>query len=373
MFLLTPRYIKDAKNYLHGAKKFLAYKRDILKHAQVCEIESGILDLRSAIRARSREAVSVATTRLDDLVGKCLPLPKNASLRENIEVFLVAIVIAAGVKAFLIQPFRIPTGSMQPTLYGIVGVPTDTPPPNPLLRAFQFVVQGRHSFELRAKEEDVVVSLTEKTHANFFTFTHIICRHNTYTLFVPRDPLMRYFRVVPGRQFAAGEVIARGHMDTGDQVFVDKASYNFAKPASGDVFVFKTTGIREIESGLDPAMGSQHYIKRLVGMPGETLRIAPPLLYIDGKVPANFVFQRVMSLKNGYQGYSNGGRGGPAFRYLGTPEDTLTVPVNSYFALGDNSFHSRDSRDWGVVPERNVAGRGLMVYWPFSERWGLIR
>ena len=373
MFLLTPRYIKDAKNYIHGAKKFLAYKKDILQPVKVSEIESGILDLRSAIRARSREAVSVATTRLDDLVGKCLPHPKNASLRENIEVFLVAVVIAAGVKAFLIQPFRIPTGSMQPTLYGIVGVPTDTPPPNPLIRAFQFFVQGRHSFDLRAKKEDVVVSLTEKTYANFFTFTQIICRHTTYSLFVPRDPLMRYFRVVPGRQFAAGEVIARGHMDTGDQVFVDKVSYNFVKPASGDVFVFKTTGIRDIESGLDPAMGSQHYIKRLVGMPGETLRIAPPLLYINGNVSTNFVFQRVMSLKNGYQGYSNGGRGGPPFRYLGTTEDTFTVPVNSYFALGDNSYHSRDSRDWGIVPERNVAGRGLVVYWPFSKRWGLIR
>jgi hypothetical protein len=70
---------------------------------------------------------------------------------------------------------------------------------------------------------------------------------------------------------------------------------------------------------------------------------------------------------------SNGGRGGPAFRYLGNPEATFTVPPRSYFALGDNSYHSRDSRDWGGVPEINVAGRGLLVYWPFSERWGLIR
>ncbi|MCX6974002.1 MAG: S26 family signal peptidase [Verrucomicrobia bacterium] len=137
MFLLTPRYIKDAKNYIHGAKKLLSYKRDILEHTQVRQIESGILDLQSAIRARSREAVSVATTRLDDLVGKCVPPPKHSYIRENIEVFLVAVIIAAGVKAFLIQPFRIPTGSMQPTLYGIVCVPTETPPPNPLTRVFE--------------------------------------------------------------------------------------------------------------------------------------------------------------------------------------------------------------------------------------------
>lgn len=373
MFFLTPRYIQEAKQYLHGAKKFLAYKSDILSAEQVKQIESYIQDLKSAIRSRSRESVQMATSRLDDLIGRCVPTPKFASLRENIEVFLVAIVIAAGVKAFILQPFRIPTGSMQPTLFGIVGYPTETPPPNLIVRAFEFVTLGRHYFELRSKEEDVVVTLQESTYLNFFTFTTIVCRNRSYTLFVPRDPLMRYFRVVPGREYAAGEVIARGHMDTGDQVFVDKVSYNFKKPQAGDVFVFKTTDIREIEAGLDPAMGSQHYIKRLAGMPGQTLRIAPPTLYIDGKIPQSFVFQRVMSLKDGYQGYSNAGRGGPPFRYLGSPEATYTVPPRSYFALGDNSYHSRDSRDWGIVPERNVAGRGFFVYWPFSSRWGLIR
>ena len=373
MFFLTPRYLKEAKHYLHGARKFLAYKRDILKPDRVDSIEQGIARLKSAMARRNRDAVAAAIQSLDDQIGKCQPPVAHASLRENVEVFLVAIVIAAGVKAFLIQPFRIPTGSMQPTLYGIVGVPTDTPPPNPVVRAFDLLVRGRHHFELRAKENDIVVAMEEKTYLNFFTFTDIICRKQRYTLFVPRDPLMRYFRVVPGREFAAGEVIARGHMDTGDQVFVDKMSYHFFKPQPGDVFVFKTTGIREIEAGLDPSMGSQHYIKRLAGLPGQTLRIDPPVLTIDGKRPSLPPFERVMSLANGYQGYSNSGAGGPPFRFLGSPEATFTVPPRSYFALGDNSYHSRDSRDWGAVPERNVAGRGFLVYWPFSERWGLIR
>jgi signal peptidase I len=162
-------------------------------------------------------------------------------------------------------------------------------------------------------------------------------------------------------------------MDTGDQVFVDKVSYNFVKPAAGDVFVFKTTGIAKIEAGLDPAMGSQHYIKRLAGMPGKTLRIDPPRLFIDGVVPDQFVFQRVMSMKNDYNGYSNGPEGGGSFTHLGSPSETFKVPADGYFALGDNSYHSSDSRVWGPVPERNVAGRGIFVYWPFTSRWGLIR
>ena len=44
-----------------------------------------------------------------------------------------------------------------------------------------------------------------------------------------------------------------------------------------------------------------------------------------------------------------------------------------YFALGDNSYFSFDSRYWGPVPEENLVGRGLWVYWPFNQHWGLIR
>lgn len=373
MFLLTPRYIKEAKHYLHGARKFIHYKKDVLPSADIANIAMHAADLQLAMKQRSRTGVETAIQALDALIGKIAPPAKDSGWRENVEVFLVAIVVAAGIKAYLLQPFRIPTGSMQPTLYGIVGIPSESPPPNILVRAFEFVWLGRHYFDLKAQESDVVMGLRERTYVNFFTFTDIVCRNRTYTLFVPRDPLARYFNIHPGRAFQAGDTIARGHMDTGDQVFVDKVSYNFVKPSAGDVFVFKTTGIRKIEDGLDPALGSQHYIKRLAGMPGQTLRIAPPNLYIDEKVPEQFVFQRVMSMKNGYRGYSNGPEGGGSFSLLGSPDETYKVPIHSYFALGDNSYHSRDSRDWGPVPGPNVAGRGLFVYWPFSSRWGLIR
>jgi signal peptidase I len=49
------------------------------------------------------------------------------------------------------------------------------------------------------------------------------------------------------------------------------------------------------------------------------------------------------------------------------------VPAHGYFALGDNSYNSYDSRYWGPVPEENLVGRGLFVYWPFNRHWGLIR
>ena len=375
MIFITPRYIKVAKNYLHGARKFLSYKRDILPQDQIEKVELRIHALKEAMREKRSESVHEAIGELDALIGKISPPPKDAGWRENVEVFLVAIVIAAGIKAYILQPFRIPTGSMQPTLYGIVGTPTNTPPPNILVRAFELVWLGRHSFDLKAQEEVVVADeLHERTYANFFTFTGIVCRNRagreaTYWLFVPSRPLHDSFHVLKGRKYQAGETIACGHMDTGDQVFVDKVSYNFGKPAAGDVFVFKTTGIAKIEAGLDPAMGSQHYIKRLAGMPGQTLRIDPPRLFVNGTEPRQFVFQRVMSGKDGCNGYSNMG----SSTSLGSPDATYKVPADGYFALGDNSYHSSDSRFWGSVPERNVAGRGFFVYWPFTKRWGLIR
>jgi len=378
MFPFTPRYIKDAKNYLQGAKKFLHYKRDTLKIADLANIEICIQELKDALHQRSRQDTESAMHRLDGLIGKIAPPAKDAGLRENVEVFLVAIVVAAGIKAFILQPFRIPTGSMQPTLFGIVATPTQSPPPNLLVRAFEFVWLGRHYLDLRAKEDVIVEGLSEKTYANFFTFTDVECRTRaggrvSYRDFAPARQLATDFGIRKGMVFEKGQTMARGYVDTGDQVFVDKVSYNFSKPAAGDVFVFKTTGIRKIEDGLDPALGSQHYIKRLAGMPGQTLRIDPPRLFVDGAIPEQFVFRRVMSMKDGYQGYSNGPQGGGSFALLGSPEDTYKVPARSYFALGDNSYHSRDSRDWGPVPEKNVAGRGFFVYWPFSQRWGFIR
>ena len=63
----------------------------------------------------------------------------------------------------------------------------------------------------------------------------------------------------------------------------------------------------------------------------------------------------------------------PGHEYLGKPDQTYTVPPDGYFAMGDNSYNSFDSRYWGPVPVENLVGRGLFVYWPFYPHFGLIR
>jgi signal peptidase I len=74
-----------------------------------------------------------------------------------------------------------------------------------------------------------------------------------------------------------------------------------------------------------------------------------------------------MSAKLPYRGYALGRD------YVARPADVYTVPEHRYFAMGDNSYNSYDSRYWGPVPEENLVGRGLLVYWPFNRHWGIIR
>jgi signal peptidase I len=136
---------------------------------------------------------------------------------------------------------------------------------------------------------------------------------------------------------------------------------------------------------LDPAGEQirQYYIKRLVGVPGDRLEVRkPPQLVADGAAPE--------AGRNDGQLYRNGRPidGAAAFGrnsrkeglYPGYTADgllafgrVLDVPARSYFAMGDNSPNSKDSRAWGFVPEKEVVGRPLFIYYPLTRRWGVAQ
>ena len=371
--MFTSRHVKHSKLLLRHAHKYLRYKQDVIEPSERDQVEGGMRRLKAALRQRDRKEIEERAEALDAHLHRLTPVNWESHWRENVEVILVAIVVAVGIRSYFLQPFKIPTGSMQPTLNGIIGYPYEAsqPIPNIVQQAAEFVVRGRNYINVVSREDDQILQVEPKKFLFFFTFSRLICHRQSFLVYAPPEILKATFNVFSGRSFRRGETIAKGAIDTGDQVFVDKFTYNFVKPRRGDVFVFRTNHIPLIPE--DPQTGAPFYIKRLAGIPGDTVRIDPPLLYVKGvnepreHVAEGFGFARVMSAKNGYRGYGLGRD------YLARPDQTFVVPPDAYFALGDNSYNSYDSRYWGPVPEENLVGRGLFVYWPFQPHWGLIR
>ena len=123
-------------------------------------------------------------------------------------------------------------------------------------------------------------------------------------------------------------------------ILVDKWTYLFRPPARGDVIVF-----------IAPPQPTQDYIKRVIGLPGDTITIMNTTVIVDG-----------VTLNESYVDPNNQGN---MYDYKHIHD--LVIPRNDYFVLGDNRAGSSDSRDWGFVPRKNIIGRAAFVYWPLHE------
>ena len=195
---------------------------------------------------------------------------RKGKLRENIEAIIIAIILALFIRTFVVQAFKIPSGSMQPTL----------------------------------KIGD-----------------HILVNKFIYGVKLP------YTRMT---------LIPLG------------------APESGDIIVFKY-----------PEEPDKDFIKRVIGIPGDTIEIRNKQVFVNGD-PLNHdvgvhteskIISRSMSHRDNF---------GP-----------VTVPDDSYFVMGDNRDNSYDSRFWGFVDESAIKGEAFIIYWSwdsedFGVRWGRI-
>ena len=303
-------------------------------------------------------------------LGKLQPLRDFSGIRENVELIIVAIVLALGIRSLLSPAVQNPDGVDATDSERSHRAPDRNAAAQYIVRAFQFVTLGRTYEDVVNEEATDSIESINAAKVNPFWDGSVIRMSSGKVYRVGIDPrsLEDQMHVGPGQTFKKGEPIVRGYADLGDQLFVDKFSYNLLGPHRADVFVFRTNGILGIPPG--PNLESEHYIKRLAGMPGDTLRIQQPKLFVNGEEATAYAFRRVASQQNGYTGYRNVPRD---TMYLGDPNATVTIPKGSYFALGDNSANSYDSRYWGFVPWQNVVGRGMFVYWPFSSHWGFVR
>jgi signal peptidase I len=404
--MFTPEWKKNAKHLVKGAQKFLNYKRDLLTQDRIAEIESRRKDLFQAIKDKNKERVEEASKQLRATCENSLPREKPQGwFEENVEVMFVAIVIALGLRAYYLQPFRIPTGSMQPTLNGITGTPLKQEDwPSFPKRMLEGVLRGR-SYEKVVNDKDRYVDILMHPKRgmdfdvrdyqwwHFFSRSQLISQ-NEKPLRLPCPKSSAYsiglldaYReaMQNGKVLKKGQVLLEGYIDTGDLVFVDKFSYHFRKPKRGEVFVFDTLGIKGIQDYSGPQGAGSHYIKRLVGVPGDELSIMTPDLIVNGKVAQEAGMRRVAEgappFKEEHEGYVTAKSDDGSKIYPFTTEDPLKLKdekakpgMREYAALGDNTSSSLDSRYWGTVKEYNLVGPALFSLWPFTTgHWGFIK
>ena len=412
--MLSPRWKKEARLLSKGARKFLNYKRDLLAAEKISLIEESLCDLNLAIKARAKDRVEEASHLVTEACENALfNYRRPGIIAENLEVLFVAVVIALGIRGYFLQPFRIPTGSMQPTLNGIVGheLARDRFPSVPV-RTWQAVMNGRryiHKVVNGSSDRRYIERINEGQYLQFFTVTELHFRGDSHhepevlRLPAPRSALQKMGLQINtdyemGLSYVPPDTTVSGFSTTGDLVLVDKVSYNFRRPRRGEVFVFDTRGIAGIHQRSQREQGAgSHYIKRLAAVPGDRVEIEEPLLIINGE-PATEKYLRMIGNREGiysgpagvgYQPTRNYRDPLPQFirkrgdRVHLKTRDTLLAEGNTgaqlslrrgYFALGDNTDDSLDSRYWGPVREYNLVGPAFLSLWPFTTgHWGLIR
>lgn len=136
--------------------------------------------------------------------------------------------------------------------------------------------------------------------------------------------------------FIVDGVSMEPNFHTNELIIVNRWQYIFGTPSRGDVVVLNFPG--------DPV--HTKYIKRIIGVPGDTIKIRDGLVYLNGNL-----------LKEPY-----------------LPTDTLTQPnvdrtlgTSDYFMMGDNRPNSSDSRIWGIADKRYLIGKGIVILWPFDK------
>jgi signal peptidase I len=158
--------------------------------------------------------------------------------------------------------------------------------------------------------------------------------------------------VVQAFKIPSGSMIPT--FEVGDRIFVNKFVYGARLPFTD----IRLPAVRQPERGdivvfLSPELPRKDFVKRLVAKGGEKVLIKNGNVYINGEIVRT---PKSISV-NQYYNRGDYGREG----------ESVTVPDDCYFMLGDNSANSRDSRYWGFVPKKNIIGKAICIYWPLGR------
>ena len=393
----TKKVLEESELIQGSLQRNRIYTQDILSAKDLETILALEARYPALLKARDVEGLTKLNKEVMKLGHRLFQPSPWDGWRENVEVFVVAAIMALAIRTFFLQPFKIPTGSMEPTLFGIEPVPSVELPPNILVQVYEFVIHGKTYSRVVTQHGGTIDSMTPGSFTIWLEYTDVHIGDETDRIWIRPSDVRQKLHLLEGMQFQPGDVLANYVTQTGDQVLVDKVTYNFHPPRRGDVFIFKTSGIPGLANERGPDQeGSEDFIKRCVGLAGDIIEVTPPVLKVNGK-PADYAssFAKEFAQTDHYPGYSlvefgDGPVGStctgvtkntsqqidprdPNSIFDKTNSQTYYVPADCYWAMGDNSPNSKDSRYLGGVPRQNLVGRGYFVFWPFTERWGWIK
>ena len=421
----TSKTVREAGAMRKHVQKLLQHQRDILSPKAVGEVEEAMKEVQHAVATgANKEILEKKMDGLEKAANQWIKPYPNSAYRENFEVLLVALAVAMGIRTFFLQPFKIPTASMQPTLYGITAdnlLETGHEKPTGWARVKDWCAGGSY-VSYKADADGTFDGISKPLRLLILNIKQTVWfdgkPHNLW--FVPDtgggaplqmnlfDTLLWTFRPLPpaapngqdmsdlerrmsvprGTSFHKGDDVLKMKIISGDHLFIDRVTYNFRAPRRGEIIVFETQGIEN----LDPSQQGTFYIKRLVGLGGETLSLKQDYTVTDnpqwGDVPVGHLvvnghpvsaatphFENLYSFSNPVPGskaipyQENHYYGHALMRNLG-PGQEFQVRPDYFFVMGDNTMNSSDSRFWGDFPQSKVIGKAFFIYWPISDRFG---
>lgn len=274
----------EAKQLLGESKRILKKKRYRIPESVAGVLGSAVSEVEEARRARDVERLRQANAELDGKLDEHVAFARKSPARQYAESIGLALGVALLLRAFVVEAFQIPTGSMIPTLE--VG-------------------------------------------------DHIFVSKFSYAIGIP---------------------------------FTNVKLLELGKPKRGDIIVFKY-----------PPDQSMDFIKRVVGLPGETIEMHHNEIFIDGRPMPREFLPKPCTTKDGDNEVDElirpcevwqenlDGRVHLTHQFTNRTDASdfppRKIPEGHYFAMGDNRDNSRDSRVWGYVPHELIKGRALIVWW----------
>lgn len=400
--------LREAVNFKRHVHKLLRHQQDVLTPQAVESLQGAITECDQAIRSGiPASQLRGEMHKLERAANKWLKPYPNASWRENVEMLLVALAVAMAIRTFWLQPFKIPTGSMQPTLFGVTSEPDYSKPmwlggntnanfkvPTGLERVRAWFA-GDSYLDLKAKNGGYYEGSKGPLRLLIFTIKETFyIGGQPHTVWFPPDGggvslaqragLEDRFGNKTSHYFSPGDQVARLEVTSGDHLFVNRVKFNFRKPNRGDIIVFETTGIEGLPQ-------DEFYIKRLLGLGDETLQIGndrhvivnhtnrldagtPHFEFVYGfnpdEPPRDSHFSgHVNALVAESAGYNRVDARRSMSNFL-DEQSEVHIPEGRLMVMGDNTMNSYDGRGWGTFDENKVIGNAAFVYWPISKRFG---